>query len=119
MTREEFMDLVYDELHSDGDNNRANRIIDAADCYKESNMEGRHEKTFNDGATRLVNGGFSYEVTKIAYIGSIAQSLACIADALEAMAAKSNEAADPLKKIWEEFNEACEREKREKRGVTE
>lgn len=35
MTREEFMDLVYDELYSDGDNNRANRIIDAADSYAE------------------------------------------------------------------------------------
>ena len=35
MTREEFMDLVYDELHSDGDNYRANRIIDAADEYAE------------------------------------------------------------------------------------
>ena len=33
MTRDEFMDVVYDELHSDGDNNRANRIIDAADDY--------------------------------------------------------------------------------------
>ena len=33
MTREEFMDLVYDELYSDSDNNRANRIIDAADDY--------------------------------------------------------------------------------------
>lgn len=33
MTRDEFMDVVYDELHSDGDNNRANRIIDAADSY--------------------------------------------------------------------------------------
>ena len=31
MNREEFMNLVYSELYSDGDNNRANRIIDAAD----------------------------------------------------------------------------------------
>lgn len=29
------MDLVYSELYSDGDNNRANRIIDAADSYAE------------------------------------------------------------------------------------
>ena len=36
MTREEFMDMVYSELHSDGDNNRANRIIDAADEYVET-----------------------------------------------------------------------------------
>lgn len=35
MTREEFMDIVYSELHSDGDNYRANRIIDAADDYAE------------------------------------------------------------------------------------
>ena len=35
MTREEFMDIVYSELHSDGDNYRANRIIDAFDEYVE------------------------------------------------------------------------------------
>ncbi len=29
--REEFMDVVYSELHSDGDNYRANRIVDAFD----------------------------------------------------------------------------------------
>lgn len=33
--RDKFMNLVYEELHSDGDNNRANRIIDAADEYAE------------------------------------------------------------------------------------
>jgi hypothetical protein len=38
MDRTEFMSLVYDELQSDGDNNRANRIIDAADEYAESMM---------------------------------------------------------------------------------
>ena len=35
MSREEFMEIVYDELHSDGDNCRADRIIDAADNYAE------------------------------------------------------------------------------------
>ncbi len=35
MKREEFMDLVYDELNDDPDNNRANRIILAADQYAE------------------------------------------------------------------------------------
>jgi hypothetical protein len=39
MTREEFMDIVYSELHSDGDNYRANRIIDAADEYVETEKE--------------------------------------------------------------------------------
>lgn len=34
--REIFMAIVYDELYSDGDNNRANRIIDAADQYAEA-----------------------------------------------------------------------------------
>lgn len=33
MTRDGFMDLVYDELCDDNDNCRANRIIDAADDY--------------------------------------------------------------------------------------
>ena len=37
MTRDEFMNVVYKELHSDGDNYRANRIIDAADYYAEEN----------------------------------------------------------------------------------
>ena len=32
-SREAFMAIVYDELYSDGDNYRANRIIDAADEY--------------------------------------------------------------------------------------
>ena len=31
--REEFMNIVYNELNNDVDNNRANRIIDAADEY--------------------------------------------------------------------------------------
>lgn len=33
MDREDFMDIVYSELESDSDNNRANRIIEAADEY--------------------------------------------------------------------------------------
>ena len=33
MTRDDFMDLVYEELSGDSDNYRANRIIDAADEY--------------------------------------------------------------------------------------
>lgn len=36
--REEFMAIVYDELYSDGDNYRANRIIDAADEYVKDTM---------------------------------------------------------------------------------
>ena len=36
MDREDFMNIVYSELYSDGDNNRANRIIWAADGYAES-----------------------------------------------------------------------------------
>ena len=39
MSRKEFMDLVYSELHDDGDNYRANRIIDAADEYVDSKVE--------------------------------------------------------------------------------
>ena len=31
MTRDEFMEIVYDELASDSDNSRANRIIEAFD----------------------------------------------------------------------------------------
>ena len=33
MSREEFMEMVYEELHDDSTNERANRIIDAADEY--------------------------------------------------------------------------------------
>lgn len=44
MTREEFIDIVYSELHSDGDNCRANRIITAADEYEESEREAVLDK---------------------------------------------------------------------------
>lgn len=60
MTREEFMDMVYSELHSDGDNYRANRIIDAADEYaeKESNWisvsERLPEAKYGESARLLV-----------------------------------------------------------------
>lgn len=37
MTRDEFMNVVYEELYNDKDNSRANRIIDAADSYAEEN----------------------------------------------------------------------------------
>jgi len=37
-SREVFMAIVYDELYSDGDNYRANRIIDAADEYVKDTM---------------------------------------------------------------------------------
>jgi len=42
--RTEFMNLVYDELHSDGDNNRANRIINAADEYVEYSLAKQSEQ---------------------------------------------------------------------------
>ena len=39
MDRDEFMDIVYSELESDPDNNRANRIIWAADGYAERRVD--------------------------------------------------------------------------------
>lgn len=39
MTREEFMDYVYELLSSDQDNIRANLIIEAADEYAENYLE--------------------------------------------------------------------------------
>lgn len=39
MDREEFMDIVYSELELDPDNNRANRIIEAADEYAERRVD--------------------------------------------------------------------------------
>jgi len=44
MIREEFMDIVYSELYSDGDNYRANRIIDAADEYEETERKSVLDK---------------------------------------------------------------------------
>ena len=38
MDREDFVDIVYSELESDPDNNRANRIIYAADEYVEYSL---------------------------------------------------------------------------------
>lgn len=49
MTREEFMDMVYYELHSDGDNCRADRIIDAADEYAETNQATKEIMTLLAG----------------------------------------------------------------------
>ena len=40
MTRDDFIDLVYEELSEDSDNCRANRIIDAADEYAYPKDEG-------------------------------------------------------------------------------
>ena len=39
MDRQDFMDIVYSELASDPDNNRANRIIWAADGYAERRVD--------------------------------------------------------------------------------
>lgn len=39
MTREEFMDYVYELLSEDSDNIRANLIINAADEYAENYLE--------------------------------------------------------------------------------
>lgn len=39
MDRQDFMDIVYSELESDPDNNRANRIICAADGYAERRVD--------------------------------------------------------------------------------
>lgn len=39
MDRQDFMDIVYSELESDPDNNRANRIIWAADGYAERRVD--------------------------------------------------------------------------------
>lgn len=74
-------------------------------------MEGRHEKSFKEGLAKMINDDVSNEEVAIAYAGKIALSLACIADSLETLAAKSKAEADPFKSILEEFNEACEREK--------
>ena len=43
MTREEFMDYVYELLSEDSDNIRANLIIDAADEYCETENKGEYE----------------------------------------------------------------------------
>lgn len=45
--REEFMNIVYNELNSDPDNNRANRIIDAADEYVDATMESLIKRLMN------------------------------------------------------------------------
>lgn len=42
MTREEFMDYVYELLSSDSDNIRANLIIEAADEYVETEINTIH-----------------------------------------------------------------------------
>ena len=51
--RQDFMDIVYSELASDPDNNRANRIIWAADGYAESAKLGTN---LAEVGTRTVRG---------------------------------------------------------------
>lgn len=46
MTRDDFIDLVYEELSEDSDNCRANRIIDAADEYAYPKDEGLNHVRF-------------------------------------------------------------------------
>ena len=46
MDRTEFMDIVYDLLRDDPDNNRANEIIDAADAYAESMVKEAIQECF-------------------------------------------------------------------------
>ena len=46
--REEFMNIVYSELDSDPDNNRANRIINAADEYVDATMESLIRRLMNE-----------------------------------------------------------------------
>ena len=48
VNREEFMNIVYNELNSDLDNNRANRIIDAADEYVDNTMESLIRRLMNE-----------------------------------------------------------------------
>lgn len=48
INREEFMNIVYSELNSDSDNNRANRIIDAADEYVDATMESLIRRLMNE-----------------------------------------------------------------------
>lgn len=47
INREEFMNIVYSELNSDPDNNRANTIIDAADEYVDNTMESLIRRLMN------------------------------------------------------------------------
>ena len=46
MDRTDFMNIVYDLLKDDPDNNRANEIIDAADAYAEDMVKDAMEKYF-------------------------------------------------------------------------
>lgn len=52
MTRDEFINIVYSELHSDGDNYRANRIIDAADDYTDEIVEALKQQPCEDCISR-------------------------------------------------------------------
>ena len=48
INREAFMTIVYSELDSDPDNNRANRIIDAADEYVDDTIESLIKRLIGD-----------------------------------------------------------------------
>lgn len=57
MTRDEFMEFVYNELANDPDNIRANRIIDAADEYAETYSNGGYpDQLFVDEGYKKIVG---------------------------------------------------------------
>ena len=61
MTRDEFMEIVYDELASDSDNSRANRIIEAFDMAM-----GYTEWipiTYREADEDELDGGYEYMLT--------------------------------------------------------
>lgn len=64
--RQEFMSIVYDQLYSDGDNNRANRIIDAADEYAES-AQPNTGKWIPVGVVEVVGGESAQWGSAVAY----------------------------------------------------
>lgn len=57
MTRDEFMNYVYDELHDDGNNFRANCIIDAAEEYAES--QSQELEILEDGTLNITVDDYS------------------------------------------------------------
>ena len=69
MTRDEFMDVVYGELHSDGDNNRANRIIDAADDYVDEYAQPERIKGWWEVASTGYSGFMRCSACKVGCCG--------------------------------------------------
>lgn len=82
MEREDFMSVVYDETAEDPTNERANRIIEAADAYAETEVEKALEGTKAKHSSRAAGdntaGQVAQEIMEAVFEGYIDHPLSFV-----------------------------------------